>query len=114
MKRSSMCRFCNSGICLCIAGFFLLDERPQRRSLGDLSLLDSTANDKSQGVHSLLFLPEQVPYRDDSNKAFRPIHVLGLFLCSLSQSLHLRRTSGARFEGPLMIPRCPGSKPSTS
>lgn len=31
---------------------------------------------------SLLFLPEQEPYRDDSEMALRPRHVRGLLFCA--------------------------------
>jgi hypothetical protein len=41
-----------------------------------------TPDDTPSGLHSLLFLPEQVPYRDDSVKASKPRPTPGLFFLS--------------------------------
>jgi hypothetical protein len=47
------------------------------------ALLHLFLSDALQGAHSLLFLPEQVPYRVDSVKALQPQHSWGSFFAGL-------------------------------
>jgi hypothetical protein len=45
-------------------------------------VLNFTPSDAPLGAHSLLFLPEQVPYRVDSVKAYKPQQACwGSFFC---------------------------------